>query len=210
VKRVIIVFGLVLIFCSCSNEKGLNGVWVGAYYDFSPEDSLSIKWPLSEVIQFSRGKYIIKKFLFDGDDSKGKYNYLIKKIYLDSISSLIVESFNKDSLVLKNMNLEKVYYKLHDSLKQNKPIEKLINRKFVLKIENLIDTISFVNDSLAIYNEISKAEKIYWEKVELENFHIILFDGVAPAVIIRNKKNEFKLVQRYKNHTSLINMIELK
>lgn len=188
----------------------MNGVWVGGYYNFNVKDTFSSDYYLTEVIKFKNGKYLLQKHALNGKSVYGSYELSNNALYFDSANDISLVSVNKDSLVFFENNVLKVYYKLHDSLKDLNSTVELVGRKYMLETAHLKDTLNFINDSLAVANFDVKTEVVYWNKVDLDGFQIILFDGAIPSVIYQKANDKLELIQYFKSQRFIIEMTEIE
>jgi hypothetical protein len=210
---------LTFILTSCQNEKKLNGTWISAY-QYEENDSLmesTTGIPFNEVFTFDNGTFNLKQFKYQIYNDERTDNFKLKgnKFVIadnESYFSDIIEPLTNDSIVFNglNSNLNGVYKRLADSLKNKTPEFKLTGKKFERNYRKWTDTIHFVNDSVYTSSGWTMGNsELMWERVNQNGFDI-LFTDIYPPFVIKNKigKDIFISTFEYEKEDYILTEIE--
>lgn len=204
---------------SCQSEKKLNGTWISAY-QYKENDSLmesTTGIPFNEVFTFDNGTFNLKQFKYQIYNDERTDNFKLKgnKFVIadnESYFSDVIEPLTKDSIVINglNSNLNGVYKRLADSLKNKTPEFKLTGKKFVRNYRKWTDTIHFLNDSVYKSSGWTMGNSdLMWERINQNGFDI-LFTDIYPPFVIKNKigKEIFISTFEYQKEDYILTEIE--
>lgn len=179
---------LLLLVLSCNKQKKIQGIWLSSY----SLNEKGIKTPIAakkmiEFIDDSLHIRGVKTFPYSRYDGKYALNRSLLEIN-DSIF-INIKEISKNTLVFINDNQEKIIYnKLTDSLKSQCQSYKFDNKIFRIEYPNIIDTITFINDSILI-NQSYRIER-NWSLIKYKGFVILMTDDVLDLPLILRQSND--------------------
>ena len=179
-----------LIIISCTSDNNIDGTWIGIYSGHPFTKQPIIIDPL--IIEFKNGLYFTSG-LFTKEES-GNYETNSKTLKLDNGEELtFANKHTADSLTFKGTEQDtfpRILRKVSDSLRRTNDSEiKLIGKEFRFTINNRVDTIRFINDSLLSFS--NPKNNSYYKRLFFNSFDMILIsDYNAPPMFIREKVNK--------------------
>ena len=172
-KRILKILTFAILISSCSKEKGLEGIWYGAY-----TISNGKKEPLLEttLLHFKDNHlYTIRiRDLSTGALDKvnidtSNFEYVGNKLKLDTYAANL--ELSKDSIILEIEHQKLVLRRIPDNLKNVDISTGCFHNSFIIKSKNYQDSIDFVNDSLVIFTG------MYDQKFPGKKWQIVVYGG---------------------------------
>ncbi len=164
----------------------LQGIWMGAYQvHHADSDKLITSFPY--LYDFNKKKVVIKSF-YDGEyESIDNYKLLENKLIINK-DTLIIKCISNDSLVLY-LNFDYLrQFVLKRLVGSYKYDIDLTHRAFKISSKNILDSLDFINDSVALHIGTQtdfKFRPSKWKIFKYKSYNFLLIDQYlrAPALI---------------------------